>query len=51
MAEIINTSKKNHQNSATVKQPKGEIGFTKNCLATLVENSCDRKQLEAELLI
>ena len=42
--------RKFHGNSAPVKQPKTESGFSKQQLKNFqAENSCDRKQLEDEV--
>ena len=39
-----------HQNFATVKQPKAESGSSKQLPSNFqAENSCDRRQLEAEV--
>ena len=50
MTKIIKNKEKFHQNSATVKQPKAESGLRKQLLCSFqAENSCNRKQLEAEV--
>ena len=42
--------KKNHQNFATLQQPKAESGLSKQLLSNFqAKKLCDRKQLEAEV--
>ena len=47
---MIKKGKKIHQNYATVKPPKTESELSKQLLCSFqAENSCDCKQLEAEV--